>query len=100
MYGFLLIFFYYIAQDHCSVHSVPRLQAVTTTIHAFHRSIWQQKNWRSLQQNVAVLKALKAEVYEKFLTAGLRCQVDVPCCLENRWSLVKLTPAFIDSSPG
>ena len=40
MYGFLLISLYYSAQDHCSVHSVPRLQSVTATSYALHRSIW------------------------------------------------------------
>ena len=40
MYGFLLIPLYYSAQVHCSVHSVPRLQSVTTTFRAFHGSIW------------------------------------------------------------
>ena len=34
MYGYLLISLYYYAQDHCSVHRVPRLQSVNTTLHA------------------------------------------------------------------
>ena len=46
-----------------------------------------------------MLKALKAEVYEKYLTAGLRCQIDVTHCLGDNWSLVGLTPAFIETSP-
>ena len=35
----------------------------------------------------------------KLLTAGLRCQVDAPYCLIDKWSPIKLTPALIESSP-